>query len=104
MDFPDLGVLAAGSLGIFVVRDVLGSSFLSRALHVRLRPFDRSTASGLTVQFEAEGRSLTEEVLDVLQLATGGIPALLTFGLQTLWTIERWDVCIHRSLSAAAAP
>ncbi len=88
-DIPGLGVMATGSLGIFVVRDVLGSSFLSRALHVRLRPFDRDAAGALAAPFAERGRELTDEVLDVLHLATGGIPALITFGLQTLWSLGR---------------
>jgi hypothetical protein len=84
-DVPGLGVLATGSLGVFVVRDVLGSSFLSRALHVRLRPFERDTADLLARPFAERGQALPAEVLDVLHLATGGIPALVTFGLQALW-------------------
>ncbi len=88
-DVPGLGVMATGSLGIFVVRDVLGSSFLSRALHVRLRPFDRDATSALAAPFAERGHALSDEVLDVLHLATGGIPALLTFGLQALWSLDR---------------
>ncbi len=88
-DLPGLGVMATGSLGVFVVRDVLGSSFLSRALHVRLRPFDRATTEALAQPFADRRRELAEEVLDVLHLATGGIAALVTFGLQALWGLER---------------
>jgi len=88
-DVPGLGVMATGSLGIFVVRDVLGSSFLSRALHVRLRPFDRGDAAVLARPFSDRGLALDEQVLDVLHLATGGIPALITFGLQELWHLDR---------------
>jgi hypothetical protein len=88
-DLPGLGIMATGSLGVFVVRDVLGSSFLSRALHVRLRPFDRDTADLLARPFADRGAALAAEVLDVLHLATGGIPALVTFGLQALWPLDR---------------
>lgn len=88
-DLPGLGVMAAGSLGVFVVRDVLGSSFLSRALHVRLRPFDRQSTAVLARPFVERGEALPGEVLDVLHLATGGIPALVTFGLQSLWGLGR---------------
>ncbi len=88
-DTPGLGVMATGSLGVFVVRDVLGSSFLSRALHARLRPFDRDTTNLLVRPFTERDRTLPEEVLDVLHLATGGIPALVTFGLQALWPLDR---------------
>ncbi|HEX9730649.1 MAG TPA: AAA family ATPase, partial [Thermoanaerobaculia bacterium] len=37
--FPQLGILAVGTLGAFVFRDVLGSSFLSRAARFWMRPF-----------------------------------------------------------------
>ncbi len=39
-DTPELGVLAAGSIGVFAFRDVLGSSFLARADKVRIAPSD----------------------------------------------------------------
>ncbi len=85
---PQLGVLAVGSIGIFVFRDVLGSSFLARALHPRLRPFDRDEAALLTAPFDDRGTPLSEEAKDALFLASGGIPALMTFGLQELWSRE----------------
>ena len=37
---PWLGLMAAGSIGIYIFRDVLGSSFLSRAELTRLLPFE----------------------------------------------------------------
>ena len=85
-DLPGLGLMAAGSLGVFVVRDILGSSFLSRALHVRLRPLGRDTVDVLAHPFDESGNPLADEICDVLHLATGGIPALVTYGLQKLWT------------------
>ncbi len=86
---PELGLLAVGSIGVFVFRDVLGSSFLSRALHLRLRPLARADATALTGPFREHGRPLSEDVLDALFLASGGIPAILTFGLQQLWQLDR---------------
>ncbi len=86
---PQLGLLAVGSIGVFIFRDVLGSSFLSRALHLRLRPLARADAEALTGPFVGLGRPLAEEVLDALFLASGGIPAILTFGLQKLWQLDR---------------
>ncbi len=82
---PQLGILATGSIGVFVFRDVLGSSFLARALHLRLRPFERADVEVLTRPFADRGETLTDDVLDALMLATGGIPAVLTYGLQQLW-------------------
>ncbi len=88
-ELPQLGVLAVGSLGVFIFRDVLGSSFMSRALHRRLRPFDRSEARLLARAFEARDAGLSQDVLDALVLASGGIPSLVTYGLQQLWGLER---------------
>jgi len=86
---PQLGILAVGSIGIFVFRDVLGSSFLSRALHLRLRPFQRSEVALLAAPFAERGTPLSEDVQDALFLASGGIPALMTYGLQELWDLEQ---------------
>lgn len=82
---PGLGILAAGSIGIFVFRDVLGSSFLSRARLVRLAPFSRRAIAELAKPFAVRGESLGQGVLEALDAATGGIPALLAHGLQELW-------------------
>ena len=84
---PQLAILAAGSIGIFVVRDVLGSSFLARALYLPLKPFERTDADVLARPFATAGRPPSEDVLDTLFLASGGIPALLTYGLQELWKL-----------------
>ncbi len=94
----ELGVLATGSVGIFAFRDVLASTFLSRAERRDLRPFDRATVADLAKPFKARGTSpsgatqpsgatLSEEVLDALYLASGGVPALATYGLQELWEL-----------------
>jgi len=86
--FRRLGVLAAGSIGIYVFRDVLGSGFLSRAARGSLGPFDRQTAVELARPFAGRGQPLSDDVLDALLLASGGIPALLIFGLEQLWDLE----------------
>ncbi len=86
---PRLGLLAVGSIGVFIFRDVLGSSFLARALHLRLRPLARIDADALVGPFQERGTPLSEEVLDAQFLASGGIPAILTFGLQQLWRLDR---------------
>lgn len=82
-----LGVLAAGSVGVFAFRDALGSSFLSRAEHRNLRPFDRPTVAELAVPFAARGAPLSAEVLEALHLASGGVPALVAYGFQELWEL-----------------
>ena len=107
-DLPGLGVMATGSIGVYVVRDVLGSSFLARALHVALRPFERPDIDFLAGPFAERGAGLSEQVADALHLATGGIPALVTFGLQQLWDfdsspVERSPTCFRRCLVAAVS-
>ena len=88
-DFPQVGVLAAGGIGVFVFRDALASSFLARADKVRLAPFGREELVRLARPFADDGRELDGEVLDALELLTGGNPALATYGLQGLWEIPR---------------
>ncbi len=107
---PRLGVLAVGSIGVFIFRDyvplggsrgdiTVGSSFLARALHLQLRPLDRVDARALTGPFAERGTPLSAEVLDALFLASGGIPAILTFGLQQLWRLDR--EAVPRDVTAA---
>ncbi len=83
-----LGILATGSIGIFIVRDVLGSSYIARALHLRLRPFEQADVEVLAGPFADRGEPLSLDVLDALLLASGGIPALLTYGCQELWKLD----------------
>ncbi len=84
-ELPWVGIAAAGSIGVFVFRDVLGSSFLARAEQFRLASFGRAEIAELARPFAEAGRALGEDALDALFLASGGIPALVTFGLQELW-------------------
>jgi hypothetical protein len=84
-DFGEVGIFAAGGIGVFVFRDVLGSSFLARADKVRLAPFGRQEIVRLARPFADAGRELDGDVLDALELLTGGNPALVTYGLQGLW-------------------
>ncbi len=120
-DLRGLGILATGSIGVYVVRDVLGSSFLARALHVTLTPFERDQVEALARPFAERGSALSAEVLDALLLATGGIPALATYGLQQLWRsarppverdiadaftdfLEKYDEYLHDLLRAVSDP
>jgi hypothetical protein len=84
-DFPQLGILAAGSIGVFLFRDNLGSSFLARAKPVRLSPFDPPELQQLAAPFAEQARPLPLEVLEAMHLASGGNPALVTYGLESLW-------------------
>ncbi len=85
--FPPLGILAVGTLGVFVFRDVLGSSFLSRAARFWMPAFSDDEARLLARPFEERGTALPEGAFDMLDLASGGNPALLTYGLQHLWPL-----------------
>lgn len=80
-----VGILAASSIGYFLFRDSLGSSFVARAEKRRLLPFDRAELAELARPFEERGSPLSFETLEALYLASGGNPALATYGLETLW-------------------
>ncbi len=88
-DFSEVGILAAGGIGVFVFRDALGSSFLARADKVRLATFDRAQIEELAGPFTDRGAELAPEMLDALELLTGGNPALVTYGLQGLWEVAQ---------------
>ena len=88
-DFPQVGVLAAGGIGVFVFRDALGSSFLARADKIRLATFDRDQIERLASPFADRAPELPPDLLDALELLTGGNPALVTYGLQGLWDVPR---------------
>ena len=83
---PGVGILAAGSVGVFAFRDVLGSSFMARADKVRISPFDRPAIETLARPFRERGTALPGPTVEALHLASGGNPALVTFGLGALWT------------------
>ncbi len=83
-EYP-MGVLAAGGIGTFIFRDVLGSPFLSRATPVFLDPFTHEDLRVLSQPFTERGQILPDDVLDLILLASGGNPLLVTYGLERLW-------------------
>ncbi len=83
-----VGILAAASIGLYLFRDALGSSFISKAARQRIRPFDRSEIEILSRPFADRGEPLAVETLEALHLASGGNPALATYGLESLWELE----------------
>jgi len=91
-DFSELGILAAGSIGVFVFRDSLGSSLLARAKRIRIRPFDPGQIERLARPFAEQGRPLSSEILEAVYLASGGNPALVTYGFESLWLRPAADV------------
>ncbi|MCP4655983.1 MAG: AAA family ATPase [bacterium] len=84
-DFPEVGILAAGGIGVFAFRDDLGSSFLARAERLFLGPFAGKDLEELAQPFAEDDRPLSTDILASLLLATGGHPALTTYGLESLW-------------------
>lgn len=89
---PRLGILAAGGIGVFLFRDVLGSSFTARAASVRVRSFEATQLHDLARPFEERGTPLSREVVAAILQASGGLPALVTFGLEALWPLEEVTV------------
>lgn len=85
-DLP-VGVLAAGSIGVFGFRDAFGSSFMARADAVRLKPFAADEVETLAEPFAERGRALNAETLEALHLMSGGNPALVSYGLESLWSL-----------------
>lgn len=80
-----LGVLVAGGLGLFHLRSVDASPFISRAIRLRLRPFDGAQIAQLAAPFAALHGPLPEDFLLTLGAFSGGNPALTTYALQMLW-------------------
>lgn len=81
-------IFAAGGLGLVALDTVLGSSFFSRLAPQILAPFDAGDLGRLAEPFTTRGTPLPQDVLESLLLATGGNPALATFGLQHLWLLD----------------
>lgn len=81
-------IFATGGLGLVALDTVLGSSFFSRLKPEILEPFGADDLLRLAAPFAQRGAALSANVMEALRLATGGNPALATFGLQRLWTIE----------------
>ncbi len=87
--FPGVGILAAGGIGYYLYRDVLGSSFVLRAKRRRIRPFCHAELEALAQPFAGRGERFSAETLDALYLASGGNPALATYGLEFLWPLSK---------------
>lgn len=81
-----LGVMAAGGLGLFHLRSVDASPFISRAVRLRLRPFDDAQLAVLAAPLHARHATPHGEFMAVLAALSGGNPALATWGLQRVWS------------------
>lgn len=85
----DLGVLLAGGPGLLGIgTPPIGSPFLQRAeVHFR-QVFDVAALASLCAPFEEVGRPWSVAALQTLAIATGGVPALATFVLDQLWSLD----------------
>jgi hypothetical protein len=83
-----LSVIIAGGLGLYKLESELGSTYMSRATLRPLEPFAYEDIERLAEPFADRGTALTAEVLDGLRTHSGGIPALVVYGLQHLWESE----------------
>ncbi len=86
-----LGILVTGGLGALVLRDHLGSDFLSRADMYHLQPLNDAELHQLGRPFESLVVVLDDETLDAVRLASGGNPALATYAYQRLWEQDERD-------------
>ncbi|WP_437732389.1 AAA family ATPase [Sorangium sp. So ce1335] len=75
----------AGGIGLFYLESEVGSGIVSRAEPCVLDPFGPAEISVLARPFEEDGRSLDDICLDTLRVMSGGIPVLVTYGLENLW-------------------
>lgn len=86
-----LGVIVAGGMGLFHLRSVDASPFISRAVRPRLPPFNAQEIARLAEPLGQQRGSLTEEFLLTLARLSGGNPALTTYALQALWDAPSLD-------------
>lgn len=84
-----LGLLAAGGLGVYLLRHSFSSSFLSRAKWEKLLPLSPDELRRLAEPFFRHGRPLDTDILESIRLASGGNPALATYALENLWGMDR---------------
>lgn len=90
---PKLPILVAGPPKLIgTSQSLLGSPFLSRCTWHELEPFGRDELTELARSFAERNTPLPEESLDALLVASGGIPSIVLYGLQRLWTVERPDL------------
>ncbi len=93
-----LGILAVGGVGAYHLRSANASPFTARAERLRLSPFTVDEIRQLASPFLTDGRPLDDDVILALFNASGGNPALVTFGLQSVWPREA--VCVSDVVDA----
>ncbi|KYF89778.1 hypothetical protein BE17_45110 [Sorangium cellulosum] len=75
----------AGGIGLFYLESEVGSGIVSRAEPCVLDPFTPEDISELARPLEEDGRPLDDICLETLRVLSGGIPVLVTYGLEHLW-------------------
>jgi hypothetical protein len=93
-----LGILAVGGVGAYHLRSANASPFTARAKRLWLSPFTVDEIRQLARPFLTDGRPLDDDVILALFNASGGNPALVTFGLQSVW--HRAAVCVSDIVDA----
>lgn len=93
-----LGILAVGGVGAYHLRSANASPFTTRAKRLWLSPFTVDEIRQLASPFGEDGRPLGDDVILALFNASGGNPALVTYGLQSIW--PRADVCVSDVVDA----
>ncbi|GEN13187.1 hypothetical protein SAMN05443572_11965 [Myxococcus fulvus] len=81
-----LGLLAAGNLGMYLLRHSYSSSFLSRASVEKLLPFSEDELTQLATPVVRRNHLVDSNVLDAIRLVSGSNPALATYALEQLWS------------------
>jgi len=81
-----LVVFAVGGVRMVAVDSVWGSSFFSRLIPHVLEPFTQDELIELAAPFEQQREQpLSDDMIDLLRLTSGGNGMLATYGLQMLW-------------------
>lgn len=86
---PRLAVVAAGGVGLFGVRTLLGSDFSENACWREMKPLTEAQVDELALPFQDDGRPLSDDVRSQLRLFAGGQAALTQYGLQEMWSLDR---------------
>jgi hypothetical protein len=80
-----LSIVIAGGLGVYKLREELGSPYMSRAKSLPMEPLSREDIATLAAPFGRYSQTLEDAVLDTIYALSGGNPALVTYALQECW-------------------
>jgi hypothetical protein len=80
-----LVIYAAGGLSTAALDSLYLSTFFSRATPELLEPFGFDELVELAAPFRTRGTPVSDEVIEMIRVTSGGNPALATFALENLW-------------------